>query len=61
MYFDQGIVIFLLKVKLYFLFRACLELIPHKHFTFSKIWLLYAYFEIRQKNLTAARKRLVSK
>lgn len=39
-------------------YRACLELIPHKHFTFSKIWLLYAYFEIRQKNLTAARKTL---
>ncbi|CAL7943728.1 unnamed protein product [Xylocopa violacea] len=39
-------------------YRACLELIPHKHFTFSKMWLLYAYFEIRQKNLTAARKTL---
>ncbi|XP_076661694.1 pre-mRNA splicing factor crn [Halictus rubicundus] len=39
-------------------YRACLELIPHKHFTFSKIWLLYAYFEIRQKNLPAARKTL---
>ncbi|KAG6803599.1 protein crooked neck [Apis mellifera caucasica] len=39
-------------------YRACLELIPHKHFTFSKIWLYYANFEIRQKNLTAARKTL---
>ncbi|XP_076753022.1 pre-mRNA splicing factor crn [Xylocopa sonorina] len=39
-------------------YRACIELIPHKHFTFSKMWLLYAYFEIRQKNLTAARKTL---
>ncbi|KOC60338.1 Protein crooked neck, partial [Habropoda laboriosa] len=39
-------------------YRACLELIPHKHFTFSKIWLLYACFEIRHKNLTAARKTL---
>ncbi|KAG7196847.1 hypothetical protein KM043_014010 [Ampulex compressa] len=39
-------------------YRACLELIPHKQFTFSKIWLLYAYFEIRQKDLTSARKTL---
>lgn len=40
-------------------YRACLELIPHKIFTFSKIWLLYAQFEIRHKNLTSARKALV--
>ncbi|RLU15146.1 hypothetical protein DMN91_012140 [Ooceraea biroi] len=39
-------------------YKVCLELIPHKSFTFSKIWLLYAYFEIRQKNLTKARKTL---
>ncbi|XP_046836382.1 protein crooked neck [Vespa crabro] len=39
-------------------YRTCLELIPHKHFTFSKIWLFYAFFEIRQKNLTVARKTL---
>lgn len=39
-------------------YKACLELIPHKVFTFSKIWLLFAQFEIRQKNLTAARKIL---
>ncbi|XP_067011879.1 protein crooked neck isoform X2 [Anabrus simplex] len=39
-------------------YRACLELLPHKHFTFSKIWLLYAHFEIRHKNLTVARKSL---
>ncbi|XP_046749660.1 protein crooked neck [Diprion similis] len=39
-------------------YRACLELIPHKQFTFSKIWLLYAHFEIRQKNLQVARKML---
>lgn len=41
-------------------YRACLELLPHKVFTFSKIWLLYAQFEIRHKNLSAARKTLVS-
>uniref|UniRef100_S4RB87 Crooked neck-like protein 1 n=1 Tax=Petromyzon marinus TaxID=7757 RepID=S4RB87_PETMA len=39
-------------------YQGCLELIPHKKFTFSKIWLLFAQFEIRQKNLTAARKIL---
>lgn len=39
-------------------YKACLELLPHKVFTFSKIWLLYAKFEIRQRNLTAARKLL---
>ncbi|KAF7647503.1 hypothetical protein LDENG_00171390 [Lucifuga dentata] len=37
-------------------YQACLELIPHKKFTFAKIWLLYAQFEIRQKNLQGARK-----
>lgn len=39
-------------------YKACLELLPHKIFTFSKIWLLFAQFEIRQKNLTSARKIL---
>ncbi|KAI4467734.1 pre-mrna splicing factor [Holotrichia oblita] len=39
-------------------YKACLELLPHKIFTFSKIWLLFAQFEIRQKNLTIARKIL---
>lgn len=39
-------------------YKACLELLPHKIFTFSKIWLMFAQFEIRQKNLTAARKIL---
>lgn len=28
-------------------------------FTFAKMWLLYAQFEIRQKNLQAARKTMV--
>uniref|UniRef100_A0A3Q3JGZ9 Pre-mRNA-splicing factor Syf1-like N-terminal HAT-repeats domain-containing protein n=1 Tax=Monopterus albus TaxID=43700 RepID=A0A3Q3JGZ9_MONAL len=37
-------------------FQACLDLIPHKKFTFAKIWLLCAQFEIRQKNLQGARK-----
>ncbi|XP_053671949.1 protein crooked neck [Anopheles nili] len=40
------------------IYRTSLELIPHKVFTFSKIWLLYAQFEIRCKNLQTARKTL---
>lgn len=39
-------------------YKMCLEVIPHKIFTFSKIWLYYAQFEIRCKNLTVARKML---
>lgn len=39
-------------------YKACLEILPHKTFTFSKIWLLFAQFEIRQKQLTSARKIL---
>ncbi|KTW30696.1 hypothetical protein T552_00408 [Pneumocystis carinii B80] len=40
------------------IYRECLKLIPHKIFTFSKIWVLYAKFEIRQLNLSVARKYL---
>eukprot|EP00210_Caulerpa_lentillifera_P002945 g2812.t1 len=39
-------------------YRACLDLIPHKKFTFAKIWIFAAYFEIRQGRLEAARKLL---
>lgn len=39
-------------------YRTCLELIPHKIFTFSKIWLMYAQFEVRCKDLKQARKTL---
>lgn len=37
-------------------YRECLNLIPHKSFTFGKVWILAAQFEIRQKCLDAARK-----
>ncbi|KAI0204998.1 cell cycle control protein [Astrocystis sublimbata] len=40
------------------IYKLCLDLIPHKKFTFAKIWLLKAQFEIRQGELTAARKTL---
>ncbi|CAH9122332.1 unnamed protein product [Cuscuta epithymum] len=36
-------------------YRECLKLIPHKKFSFAKIWLLAAQFEIRQLRLNAAR------
>eukprot|EP00741_Cyanophora_paradoxa_P007448 tig00000128_g7203.t1 len=39
-------------------YKACIKLIPHKAFSFSKIWLMYAHFEVRQKNLQAARQVL---
>lgn len=39
-------------------YQACLEIIPHEKFTFAKVWLMYAQFEIRQKDVSAARKAL---
>lgn len=39
-------------------YRTCLKLLPHQNFTFSKIWVLAAKLEIRQKRLDAARKIL---
>ncbi|CAL9023144.1 unnamed protein product [Prunus brigantina] len=41
-----------------YIYRECLQLIPHKKFSFAKIWLLAAGFEIRQMNLEGARKIL---
>ena len=40
------------------IYQECLKLIPHKKFTFAKIWLMKAQFEIRQMDLAAARKTL---
>lgn len=34
------------------------DVIPHKHFTFSKAWLMFAEFEIRQGDMNKARKIL---
>uniref|UniRef100_A0A0E0AAB6 Pre-mRNA-splicing factor Syf1/CRNKL1-like C-terminal HAT-repeats domain-containing protein n=1 Tax=Oryza glumipatula TaxID=40148 RepID=A0A0E0AAB6_9ORYZ len=39
-------------------YSECLKLIPHKKLTFSKMWLMATQFEIRQKNLKAARRIL---
>jgi crooked neck len=40
------------------IYQECLKLLPHKKFTFAKIWLMKAQFEIRQMDLQAARKTL---
>jgi crooked neck len=40
------------------IYEECIKLIPHKKFTFAKIWLLYAQFEIRQMQVGKARKLL---
>ncbi|KAK9462080.1 uncharacterized protein V1516DRAFT_673692 [Lipomyces oligophaga] len=40
------------------IYKACLKLIPHKEFTFAKIWYMYACFEVRRNNLAIARKQL---
>jgi len=40
------------------IYQECLKLVPHKKFTFAKIWLMKAQFEVRQGNLAIARKTL---
>lgn len=40
-------------------YKVCLQVIPHKKFTFSKIWVMFAYFEVRQLRLSDARKIMV--
>ena len=40
------------------IYTECLKLITHKKFTFAKIWLLKAHFEVRQSQLLSARKTL---
>eukprot|EP00501_MAST-03F_sp_TOSAG23-6_P000282 GSMAST32.ASY1.ANO1.288.1 assembled CDS len=39
-------------------YKTCLQLIPHEIFTFAKIWTMFSHFEIRQRDLNAARKIL---
>jgi crooked neck len=40
------------------IYQECIRLLPHKRFTFSKAWLSFARFEIRQDRITSARKLL---
>lgn len=49
---------FWLTVCIHLYHRECLKLIPHSKFSFAKIWLLVAQFEIRQLNLAGARQIL---
>lgn len=39
-------------------YKAAVALIPHKNFTFAKLWLQYAHFEVRRLDLPTARKIL---
>merc|ERR1739838_972263 len=41
-------------------YSASLNIIPHKKFTFAKLWLMYAQFEIRQRDVKMARRALGS-
>ena len=36
-------------------YAQCLRIVPHKLFSFSSIWTMFAHFELRQRNLDAAR------
>lgn len=40
------------------IYQKCLEMIPHKKFTFAKVWFMKAQLEVRQMKLQAARKTL---
>jgi crooked neck len=40
------------------IYQECIRLLPHKRFTFAKVWLMFARFEVRQNQLTTARKLL---
>ncbi|KAK7060421.1 NineTeen Complex (NTC) component [Paramarasmius palmivorus] len=40
------------------IYQTAVQLVPHKVFTFAKLWLMFAKFEIRRLNLAAARKIL---
>jgi len=39
-------------------YQECLRLIPHQKWTFAKIWIMKAQFEVRQFQLQAARKTM---
>ncbi|KAF8480000.1 pre-mRNA-splicing factor CLF1 [Russula ochroleuca] len=40
------------------IYQTALRLVPHKQFSFAKLWLMYARFEVRRLDLPAARKVL---
>ncbi|KIM45805.1 hypothetical protein M413DRAFT_440843 [Hebeloma cylindrosporum] len=40
------------------IYQTAIQLVPHKQFTFAKLWLMFAKFEVRRLELPAARKIL---
>ncbi|GLB42431.1 putative pre-mRNA-splicing factor CLF1 [Lyophyllum shimeji] len=40
------------------IYQTAMRLVPHKQFTFAKLWLMFAKFELRRLDLPAARKIL---
>ncbi|KAF9478974.1 TPR-like protein [Pholiota conissans] len=40
------------------IYQTAIQLVPHKQFTFAKLWIMFAKFEVRRLELTAARKIL---
>ncbi len=40
------------------IYQTAIKLVPHKQFTFAKLWLMFAKFEVRRLDLPAARKVL---
>ncbi|TFK65896.1 protein prenylyltransferase [Pluteus cervinus] len=39
-------------------YQTAVNIVPHKQFTFAKLWVMFAKFEVRRLELTAARKIL---
>eukprot|EP01047_Picozoa_sp_COSAG01_P056633 COSAG01_NODE_6446_length_3661_cov_48.411286_1_plen_247_part_00 len=37
-------------------YQQCLRVVPHSKFSFTSLWTMFAQFEVRQKNLDAARR-----
>ena len=40
------------------IYQTAIQLVPHKQFTFAKLWFMFAKFEVRRLELPAARKIL---
>ncbi|KAI0759390.1 hypothetical protein BD413DRAFT_275416 [Trametes elegans] len=40
------------------IYETAIRVVPHKQFTFAKLWIMFARFEVRQLQMTAARKIL---
>lgn len=40
------------------IYETAVRVVPHKQFTFAKLWIMFARFEVRRLNLPAARKIL---